>query len=113
MLLWLISIVSGRLRNCTRPNNSYYAIVVVQIDLNGISLMSFRIVVDLITIRHAGPTLIKVTMQMKKIISSAKYLLLSLVAIYVIYVFVPRKYEVPSIHERAGTQYWNLATVPG
>ncbi len=55
--------------------------------------------------------LIQMTPQMrKKIISSATYLLLLLVAIYVICVFVPRKYEVPLIHERVGTKYWNLAT---
>jgi proline iminopeptidase len=45
-----------------------------------------------------------------RIILVTKYLLLSLALVYAIAVLVPRKYEVPSIQERAGTQYWDLAT---
>jgi proline iminopeptidase len=46
----------------------------------------------------------------RKIILVAKYLLLSLALVYAITVFVPRKYKVPSLQERAGTEYWDLAT---
>jgi proline iminopeptidase len=46
----------------------------------------------------------------RKIILVTKYLLLSLALVYAITVLVPREYDVPSIQERAGTQYWDLAT---
>jgi proline iminopeptidase len=45
-----------------------------------------------------------------KIIRGIIYLLLSLALVYTIVVFVPRKYEVPSKRERAGTEYRDLAT---
>jgi proline iminopeptidase len=46
----------------------------------------------------------------RKIILVTKYLCLSLALVYAITVFLPRKYEVPAIQERAETQYWDLAT---
>jgi proline iminopeptidase len=46
----------------------------------------------------------------KRIILVTKYFLLSLALVFAFIFFVPRKYEVPAIQERAGTQYWDLAT---
>ncbi len=46
----------------------------------------------------------------KNILQFIKYaLLLSLVA-YMLAVFIPRSYDVPQMHKRAGTQYWDLQT---
>jgi proline iminopeptidase len=46
----------------------------------------------------------------KKLFTFIKYaLLLSLVA-YILAVFIPRSYDVPQMHKRKGTQYWDLQT---
>ena len=42
--------------------------------------------------------------------SLIKYVLLIGVAIILMAVFLPRNYDVPLLHERAGTQYWQLPT---
>lgn len=45
----------------------------------------------------------------KNIFQFIKYALLCLVA-YVLAVFIPRSYDVPQMHKRKGTQYWDLQT---
>ena len=45
----------------------------------------------------------------KNIFQFIKYALLCLVA-YVLAVFIPRSYDVPQMHKRKGTQYWDFQT---
>jgi proline iminopeptidase len=46
----------------------------------------------------------------QRVVLVTKYMFLSLALVFAIAVFVPRKQEVPPIRERAGTEYWDLAS---
>lgn len=46
----------------------------------------------------------------KNLFKIIKYILLLFVVIFSLLLFVPRNYDVPQIHKRAGTLYWELPT---
>jgi len=41
---------------------------------------------------------------------TAAYLLLIVSVIFLLFVFLPRTYDVPKLQARAGTQFWSLST---
>jgi proline iminopeptidase len=46
----------------------------------------------------------------KNILQFVKYALLLGIVAYMLAVFIPRSYDVPQMHKRKGTQYWDLQT---
>lgn len=46
----------------------------------------------------------------KNIFQFIKYALVLSLVVYLLAVFIPRSYEVPQMHNRKGTQYWDLQT---
>lgn len=49
-------------------------------------------------------------MNMKNISKVIKYVLLLVVIIFLVQVFLPKRYDVPPLQKRPGTQFWHLAS---
>ncbi len=49
-------------------------------------------------------------MMIKKLFQLLKYTLLLCIVVFLLFVFLPKKYEVPQIQKRENTQFWDLPT---